>query len=187
MDNVTDIPQVLADLAAAVRDKSMVSCAFVPLDQARAGEHGPEIWRAIVAAGELIEKAGFRCDRMGGLDTAFRVHHCMMDEAGGGVLIAPDGRLFPCLQCPEGSSYGNVFDGVTDEAALREFTSLGKLPAECANCAFLPDCTAFSHCPIKDFSCAKVRRLRALPTLHELVQRAEEGAEPFREEDAPVE
>lgn len=186
MDNIGDIPEVIADLAAAVRDKSMVSCGFIPLDNARAEEHGPEIWRAIIGAGKLIEDAGLRYDRMGGLDTAFRIHHCMMDEAGGGVLIAPDGRLFPCLQCPEGSSYGNVWDGVTDAAALRAFTSLGELPGECKKCTFLPDCTAFTHCPIKDFDCAAVRRMRALPTLLELVRRFDEGA-PLPEYEPPVE
>lgn len=187
MDNIADIPQALSDLSAAVLDKSMVSCAFVPLDQARAGEHGPEIWRSIIDAGDLIEASGLRYDRMGGLDTAFRVHHCMMDEAGGGVLIAPDGRLFPCLQCPEGSSYGNVFDGVTDAAALREFTSLGKLRAECKTCTFLPDCTAFTHCPIVDRDCEAVRRMRALPTLYELVRRADAGAPPAPDNEPPVE
>ena len=88
---------------------------------------------------------------------------------GGSVVIGPDGSLYPCEHCPPESRFGDIFNGVTDEAARREFCRSDRTREMCRNCTFLPECTSFASCPWKDTHCKEAHEMIALATLKRLV------------------
>ncbi len=167
--NWGNIPRYVEDIGARIPDKKLVGLYFGPLNAVRMGEHDFEMWKTIAEARPLITKAGFRPSPFLGLGHAFRVNHCMAD--GGSVVITPDGSLFPCEHCPEEGRFGDIFHGVTDQAALDAFCKL-EVREKCRECPFLPECTSFTHCPVHDTHCREVRELMAYAGLRVMVDEA---------------
>lgn len=168
--NIRDAAKLLDDLSKALPKKENISVHFAPLDQARTDEKSIKLWQMVSDLEPSIEQHGFKPVSLAGLNLKLRTFHCMMDNPTGSVLIAPDGRLFPCLQCPDGSSYGNVRDGITDFAVRDYYANGDALNDSCRSCQFLPDCTALNKCPVKDYDCKSVRMLRANAALKRLVE-----------------
>lgn len=78
-----------------------------------------------------------------------RLHSCMADNMDASIQIAPDGSFHKCEHDMEGYSWGNIFDGVTDQALLEKLKSPAAIDDECRHCPSLPECTPFRrrHCP----------------------------------------
>ena len=78
-----------------------------------------------------------------------RNNYCMADNMDGAVLIMPDGSFNNCEHCPEGRCFGNVFEGITDEALYKQLKQTPAVMPECRTCCFLPLCTAYRKygCP----------------------------------------
>lgn len=169
-DNWAGIPQFMQDLKVGVGNKDKVSVYFTPLYDVRMGENDLAMWEKIWEARHLIEEAGFRSTSRSGL--GFRKHHCVAD--GGGVVIAPDGSLYPCDYYTPECRFGDIWHGVTDEAARREFCRVDRTREKCRTCPFLPDCTNFASCPIQDTHCRELREMMAMDTLGRMVDRKEE-------------
>ncbi len=179
-ENWERIPQYLDDLKAGVARKEKVDVYFCPLNAVRLGEEDVPMWEKIRDARRYIEEAGFRAASFLSLSLRFRTNHCMAD--GGCVIITPDGSLYPCEHCPPGSRFGDIWHGVTDEAARREFCRVDRIREKCRTCPFLPDCTGFAACPVKDTHCREVRELMAMDALKRMVEEKDsentEGEDP---------
>ena len=171
-DNWAGIPQFLEDLKVGVGNKNKVSVYFGPLNSVRMGEDDLTMWEKIRDSQPLVEEAGFRTKFFIGMGLRFRTCHCMADS--GGVVISPDGGLYPCEHCPEESRFGDIWHGVTDEAARKEFCRVDRTREKCRACPFLPDCTSFAACPVYDTHCREVREMMAMDTLGRMVDRKEE-------------
>lgn len=169
--NWNRIPRFLSDLRENVRPKDKVSVYLAPLNAVRMGEDDTAMWERIQDARHLIEEAGFRPAPFMGLVLGFRTHHCMAD--GGSVVITPDGSLYLCEHCLEEGRFGDIWHGVTDEAARREFCRVDRTREKCKGCPFLPDCTSFASCPIQDTHCREVRELIAIYDLKRMVEKKE--------------
>ncbi len=168
-ENWPGIPEFLSDLKEGIPNREKVELYFCPLNDVRHSEQCGDMWTKIMDFRPEILRAGFRTSGFYSSGRRFRVNHCMADT--GSVVIAPDGSLYPCEHCPPEARYGDIFHGVTDEAARKAFCSVGKTREKCRNCVFLPECTSFSNCPIQDTHCKVVRRMVEMVMLNGLLER----------------
>ena len=179
--NIAGAPRFLDDLSRTVGHKENVFVYFSPLMDVRAGEGDLAFWEKIIAVRPLIEKAGFRPLNYMGPGRKLRVNRCMAD--GGAVVIGPDGSLYACEHCPPESRFGDVFNGVTDEAAGQAFRRADRTREKCRRCPFLPECTSFASCPWKDTHCREMHERIALDALRRLVERRADKEENTDGED----
>ena len=168
-DNVDRLSGFFADLSASVEDKERVSVHIVPLFSERVGEDDLSIRKRILDVYPMIEQSGFRIHRSIQSVSTFSANHCMAD--GGSVVIGPDGSLYACEQCPPQSRFGDVWNGVTDEAARAEFIRVDRTREKCRSCPFLPDCTNFASCPVEDTHCRESREMYTVEALKRMIDR----------------
>ena len=167
-------------MAGNVADKTHVRIYFAPLFDVRAAEDTVAMWRRVVDANPLIEEAGFHSTFNHGLHKRLRINHCMADS-GRSAVILPDGRLNLCEHCPDEGYYGDIWRGITDEAAKRAFSRTDTTPEKCRKCPHLPDCTSFRNCPTFHSHCREVRELLVRYGLPELLKQDESA--PAEESD----
>ena len=105
---------------------------------------------------EPIEREGFKSGSDAFLRT-FKIYHCMADHQSKSIAIAPDGRLYPCLHCDPGTSYGDIFHGITRPDILQGYLEVGEVSKKCRDCPLLPECTPFSKCPNTNYYCKEIR------------------------------
>ena len=170
-ENWAGIPQFMEDLKVGVVNKDKVNVYFHPLFAVSAGENDLAMWKKIRDARHLIEEAGFRSVPFKGASLGFRSNYCMADA--GGVVITPDGNLSPCEHCPEESRFGDIWHGITDEAARREFCRVDRTREKCRACPFLPDCTNFASCPVQHTHCREINEIKTIDDLKRLVEKKE--------------
>ena len=156
-ENWPGVPSFLRDLSAAIEAKDNVAVYFCPLNEVRSGDNDLDLWEKILAARAAVMKAGFRAgDSILG-NGVFRIFHCMADMNN--VVIGPDGSLYPCEHCPPAARFGDIWHGVTDEAARRAFCRTDQTREKCRRCPYLPLCTSFACCPVQDTHCREIRDL----------------------------
>lgn len=171
-ENLDRIPQFLDDLKTGIPDKQNVGLFFAPLNAARLSDRDTVLWKKIVNVRPLIREAGFKPMEADGLKLQFRTFHCMADSDS--AVIDSDGTLHACNEFPEGSRYGDIFNGVTDAAAKQAFCRTDRIREKCRKCPYLPDCTGFASCPVQDRHCREVRELITLYDLRSLIDKADE-------------
>ena len=173
LDNIGDIPQVIADAAAAIKNKENFRIYFAPLNQARESEGIEKLQEMIYAANDLLPAAGLKSTDPTALRTTFRIFRCMSDDPTGSVVILPDGGLCTCLYTKDEFTYGSLTEGVTRPDILQKFIVAGPIREQCKNCVFLPQCTAFPYCPVVNKLCFDQRMRIAKSFLPQLAARAE--------------
>ena len=92
------------------------------------------------------------------LSRNMRLEFCMSNNSSCSVIGA-DGKLYTCqsLTDSEEYSYGDIWNGITNPT-LREAWLTNDEPQEkCRECKWLPECTAFSMCPVTANDCAATR------------------------------
>ncbi len=97
---------------------------------------------------------------------------CMADNMKS-LLISPDGGFHNCPEHFETFSWGNIFDGVTDQALFEKLRTPATIDDECRHCPFLPECTPFRrrHCPNCSALCREEKLLFAHEKLHRLIRK----------------
>ncbi len=174
-DNSDRIPQYIEDLKNGISDKKNVRLYFSPLHGARLGDNDLLLWQKTLTFSPLIRDAGFLSVYYDTKMLRLRVLHCMADT--GNVVIAPDGSLYPCEHCPPASRFGDIFNGVTDRAALEQFIRTDIVLKKCRKCPFITLCTTFNSCPIKDKHCREVVDMLTREHMKELMDHRKVQAE----------
>ena len=180
-ENLAGLDEFIGDLAGALPARENVSVYFSPLFDLQKGGDSAAMWEACLAAEARLEAAGLRNGRRSGV-RRLRLSFCMAENPFGSVVITPDGLLYNCEHCVPGTAHGNVWEGVTDRAALDSFALPEPVPGRCRECAFLPECTTFTRCPVAKNACREVRRMQLLRALERNVieidrRTAEDAAE----------
>ena len=176
-ENLPRIPRFLDEMRAGVVNKDNVTVFLVPLDEMRSGENGFALWKEIQSMAPLIEKAGFKRVFEGDGTLRFRIFHCSSET--GDPVIGPRGSLHPCKHCLN-SQIGDIWNGISDAVKNLRAHRSEHILEKCRTCPFLPLCTPFDGCPVKDRECREVNRLF---TMERLFRLAEEANQP--DPDAP--
>ncbi len=156
-NNLERMELFFRDLSEATSNKKQVSVFLRPLYAIQRGDRSGEIWKKCLDLQDRIVREGFAF----AYNTTFRSfksNHCMADLPFEMVMIAPDGTLYNCEHCPPGSKIGNLDEGVCDNESLRSFVNPETAREKCRDCAFLPECTPFSRCPVASNDCREVRK-----------------------------
>ena len=172
-ENWDGVPRFLEDLSRAVTHRENVYVCFTPLFAVRRGEGDVAMWKKILEARSLIEKAGFRNLPVMRRGLNFPSRRCGV--ADGESDIWPDGSLYPCAVIAPADRYGDIWHGITDRAALEKYTGTAETAEKCRACPYLPNCTSFSLCPVKDRHCREVQALKMRTLLQELAEEWEKG------------
>ena len=184
-ENIDDAHRLADDFARIVKKKENFYLYYSPLYGERAGEHDLQLWNRIIEETRYVEGLKIPTSLMIGFPRIMVTRHCRSGHDG--VTVYPDGGLYMCEQCIPNSRYGDVFNGITDFEAEIEFMRLDKFPDKCRTCPFLPDCTPFSSCPIKDRHCRELHMMMAEAEIERLVKTLEaSGAASAGGSDLPI-
>ena len=171
-NNCDGIASFIHDYASLIRDKERVRLYFALLNHVRMGENDLTMWRKISTFDQLLNAEGIP-SRMGTDLKHLRISHCMADQDAS--VIAPDGSLYLCEHCPDEARIGDIFSGVTDEDAHREFSRMDRTRPKCRKCPYLPVCTSFAACPVEDTHCVDVWALQIRNALNRFLSENEEA------------
>ncbi len=154
-ENIDGADSFLQDLRMAVPEKENVEIWFSWLHQVRETERASFLWRKIAEKKRLVLSAGFQTGQLRLHD--LRTVHCMADQ--GSVVVAPDGGLYACEDCPAESRIGSLAEGTEGTGAGSGFRRTDQVREKCRDCPFLPECTPFSACPHRVTACRETRRV----------------------------
>ena len=130
--------------------------------------------KEILELDRLIRELGLNYKDTGteGDRSSFRLNSCMADRLDKSIVIDPEGRFHDCEHLPEGHSWGNIFDGVTDSGLFDRLSAVHPVDDMCRKCPFLPMCTPFRRhgCPGWYGTCREVTALRTEYELNELAE-----------------
>lgn len=82
----------------------------------------------------------------------FSTFHCGANNPSHRT-INPNGSFSFCHNFSDSSVFGSIFDGIVDKEAYNKWTVNQRLREKCADCIWLPECTAFDMCPVKKTYC----------------------------------
>lgn len=149
-DNIERIPEFLQDIKARFGDSKHISLYLAPLYQEQRGERCLDLYKEIFRLTDLQKSLGIPKQTVTEQKPPrIRTNYCMSDSLGKSIVITPDGFFNNCEHLPETHSWGNIFDGVTDQTKFNRLLTASTVDGKCTNCPFLPECTPFykNGCP----------------------------------------
>ena len=118
------------------------------------GERAPEDNAELFAQRMLLEQQIAKCGYGGRkrLQKDTQLNHCMADDNGESVVIAPDGHLGKCEHYIDSEFFGHIDHEERDKAILRKFKERRADIEACATCPYYPQCYRLVMCA-DDFGC----------------------------------
>lgn len=171
--NIDGVPQMVEDLKNFVPHPELLSMDIAPLFDLQASESGLEIWDKSFRLGEWLREQHIRVAAHYSSRKA-RYNFCMADSPYRAIVIAPDGKLYNCENIMSFDSVGDVWEGVTNDAYIKELQDVEPAREQCRGCFSLPDCTTFSRCGHPRVDCKYASRKRAERALNALIRRCNE-------------
>ena len=172
-DNIERIPDFIHEIKAEFGDMKNISLYIAPLFQEQHGERCIELYKRIFELTELQNQLGIPKSSKGEHNAAhLRMNFCMADSVENCIVITPDGVFNNCEHLPEAQTWGNIFDGVTDQAKFDELCAAAKVDEKCAKCPFLPECTPFykNGCPGWFEKCYEYHCMKTEHAMHNLLK-----------------
>lgn len=149
-----------------------VSLYLALLNQEKDKESCVELYEKMFKLNDYISKTGLKHSGKKRRESKIRCNYCMADSMDQSIVIIPDGTIYNCEHLPEYNTWGNIFDGVTDQARFDELKKPVPVDEKCANCPFLPECTPFykNGCPGWFEKCYEYNCLKTDHSLHTLLK-----------------
>ncbi len=158
-NNAGTLNTFMNDLDLRFPDKSNLSLEFVTLYDKHSTPEELELYIKCMDLKETVQKLGFN-RKTGEPKFETMVYYCPAQSFGRAMVITPDGKLYVCEHCGEGTEIGTVFEGVTNTAMADKYFAHNPVSKKCSGCFYLPKCTTFDMCPIKNTSqeCREIKR-----------------------------
>ena len=162
-DNLSGLKGFFEEMNAAFGELDGISLYLILLFHENIAPDAVELMRELMRYSAMLEQIAPRLAEKPRFK-AIRLHGCMADNVEHSISIHPSGDLYGCAECLPGKSWGNIFDGVTDEAMYASMRAPVKLREECRRCLFLPQCTPAIKvfCPANSVGTACRERQRLL-------------------------
>lgn len=157
--NIDGIPQMAEDLKNFIPNPELVSFGLTPLFDIHEVKDDLAVWQRSFEISEQLEAMGFKTSANYSIGKT-KVFFCMADSPHRSVVIAPDGKLYPCEDISNIGSIGDIFEGVTNRELVNSLQKPEKAREQCRGCFSLPDCTTFSRCKNRSASCRYYTRKR---------------------------
>ena len=124
--------------------KKNVSLYLASLFQEKEQPYYLELEKEVMELNRYSRELGINYENGEKLHTSFRLNACMADSLDKCIVIDPDGRFFNCEHLPGNDcSWGNIFDGVTDNELFDKLSAPHPIDEKCRVCPYLPQCTPF--------------------------------------------
>lgn len=176
-ENLSGLKAMIDDLSERFAGNENVSLYFhIIFQQSESEDYSVQI----AALSDLYAYCDEKGMKTGGNKVkGMRTNCCMADSMGSSIVIDPEGKLYNCEHLPENGSWGNIFDGITDEKRYKELNTLRPVEKECEKCLFLPYCTSFykKGCPNSHKNCYEERKADLDRELHNICKTLAENPE----------
>lgn len=182
-ENIDSVPALIRDLSEALPEKDRVSFYCAILFEKRSGGDHRDLIRRALQAQHAAGEAGFVCLPASPLHRT-RCLFCKAEDYRGSIVISPEGRLYSCDSYQPEDWAGTVWEGITRPEKLKGSLLPEPVSDACRDCTFLPACTSFSGCPVKDVNCREAREARLLFDLRNELDRLSAGKTAAEDEDA---
>lgn len=170
--NIGGVTSMVDDLKNFIPNPDLVSFDLAPLFDLQSGEGGKHIWQRSFEVADEIAARGFNIASHYSVSKT-KYHYCMADSASS-VVIAPDGKLYPCEHVQAVESLGDIWTGVTNTAYQKQLNSFEPVSEKCKGCFSLPECTTFSKCPNIRLDCRYASRKRMERALNRFIRHQSE-------------
>ncbi|MBR0133217.1 MAG: radical SAM protein [Lachnospiraceae bacterium] len=148
-ENIGRLRPFLLEMKERFSEDKNVSLYLSALYQEKEKPYFIELEREMFELNRYVRELGINYENREKIQTSFRLNGCMADALDKTIVIHPDGRFYDCEHLPEGHSWGNIFDGVTDRELFERLSAPHEIDERCAKCPYLPQCTPFyiKGCP----------------------------------------
>ena len=176
-DNIDSLKDLIDDLSIRFVGLDNIKIYFHTLYQLYESEEYENQLQKIKQIYDYAKKKKMKvvCSNPSGL----KLHLCMADDNGRSVVISPEGKIFSCEHMPENKTWGNIFNGITDQEEYEKYKEVSAIDKECEKCCFLPFCTSFykKGCPNSHNSCYLARKFDVERQLDNLIDDLKEKGE----------
>lgn len=162
LDSIDRLKPFLDEMKERFGNDKNVTIYLSALFQERPKPYYIDLERRMYDLNRYIDKLGINNIEREKIHTIFKPNYCMADSLDKSIVIDPNGKFFDCEHMPEAHSWGNIFDGVTDEKLFNEISAVKEIDEKCRKCPFLPNCTPFykNGCPCWFETCREYKQLK---------------------------
>jgi len=171
-ENIDRLSGFFRDIKAEFDNMENISIYIAPLFQVQHTDNIIDLYRRMFELEDEMKALGLSQSGKDHESVRIRVNYCMADNMDSSIVITPDGAFNNCEHLPEAQTWGNIFDGVTDQAKYDELKKPLPVDEKCAKCPFLPQCTPFykNGCPGWFEKCYEYNCMRTEYALHNLLK-----------------
>ncbi len=172
-ESIDRLRPFLDEMKERFGDNEKITLYLSPLYQEKEKPYFIELSQQMLELDRYIDSLKINNTEREKRTTSFRLNSCMADNLGKSIVIDPEGRFFDCEHLPKSRSWGNIFDGVTDQELFDRLCAEPPLDERCRSCTFLPLCTPFykNGCPGWFDRCDSYLRLKTEYELQKLASK----------------
>lgn len=158
-NNIGGVTDMAKEVLSFLTRPELVTFHLFPLFDIHVFTDDLEIWKKCFEVEEQMEELGCKIALIYSVSKA-RTSFCMADSPNSSVVIAPDGKLYPCENISSIGCLGDITNGVTNAELKKSLLVPEKAGELCRGCFSLPNCTTFSRCENRSPSCRFYSRKR---------------------------